>query len=324
MSALFHTEDLSIGYSQDKVLQRQLNLSLKKGMIVSLMGQNGVGKTTFLKTLSKLLPTLSGSIYYDNQSVNDLTAHELSTRLSLVLTEKPSAGNLTVKELIAFGRHPFSNWLGILSKKDWEIVEWALSETQINYIENKRLAELSDGQLQKVMIAKALAQETPIIFLDEPTAHLDLHNKIEIMMLLKKIAAQGKGILISTHDLQISLQLSDEIWLFNFNQPVIAGMPEELILNGSFEQTLFLQAFNYDFKTGLFDSPQPPTQKSFRISGHQEGIYWTERALAKKGLTKSNDIHDPMIEVQADQWILTEASKEISFKTLSDLIKQLT
>ena len=199
MNAL-EVNKLSIGYPDkkgDKVIQSDINLSLKAGQIISLMGQNGVGKTTFIKTISGLLEKLSGEVLYNNIPLAQLSPQQLARELSVVLTEKPYSQNLSVLELIAIGRHPYSSWMGTLTDHDKEVIDWAITETHINYLANKKLYELSDGQLQKVMIARALAQETNIILLDEPAAHLDLYNKIEVMVLLRQIAQSGKAILIS-------------------------------------------------------------------------------------------------------------------------------
>ncbi|MFT6856205.1 MAG: iron complex transport system ATP-binding protein, partial [Cyclobacteriaceae bacterium] len=257
--SLFNTKDLTIGYRQksgNKILQKNLALTINSGEIVSLMGQNGVGKTTFIKTISGLLEPLSGDVFYNGTSLQKISNQDLSKKLSLVLTEKPFSFNMSVLELVALGRHPYSNWIGILSNEDKEVIEWAITETNTNYLADQKLYQLSDGQLQKVMIARALAQQTDLIFLDEPAAHLDLHNKIEVMMLLRKIAKQGKSILISTHDMQISTQLSDKLWLFNFNEPTRIGAPEDLILDGSLEQTLYLKDYGYDMIHGVVNIPQ--------------------------------------------------------------------
>jgi iron complex transport system ATP-binding protein len=318
--SLFSTRHLSIGYSSDKPIQQDINISLEKGQIISLMGQNGVGKTTFLKTIAKLIPGLKGDVYFGESALDQLDAHDLSTKLSLVLTERPSAGNLSVVELVASGRHPFTNWLGRLANEDHAMIEWALAETQINYIADKKLSELSDGQLQKAMIARALAQNTDMIFLDEPTAHLDLHNKIEIMMLLRKIASEGKGILISTHDLQISLQLSDKMWLFNFVDPVTEGIPEDLILNGSIEKTLYLSDFNYDFKTGRFNTGIPSSIKSIAVEGDSENAFWTRHALEKVGFTIDPANGNYSVTITQNEWHLHSGDSKKVFNSIEELL----
>lgn len=322
--SLLRTSELSIGYPQakgmHKVLQENISVSLQGGDIVSLMGQNGVGKTTFIKTISGLLPPLRGEVWYGDQKLKKLSATQLATKLSLVLTERPHAFNLSVMELIAIGRHPYSSWLGTLSKKDQEVIDWAISETHINYIANRKLYELSDGQLQKVMIARALAQETDIILLDEPAAHLDLHNKIEVMMLLRKIAAQGKGILISTHDMQISTQLSDKLWLFNFNAAVQQGTPEDLILDGSLEKALYLTDFGYDMIHGAvaMESSGP----SIKLSGDKDRSFWTSQALKRNGYQLTENANHHLI-VNSTDWLLITQGRQHVFSSIGQLLEYL-
>ena len=320
--SLFSTYNLKIGYryKEEKELQRNINVVLDKGQIVSLIGQNGVGKTTFIKTISGLLPPLHGQIFYGDQEISSISKTILATRFSIVLTERPTSANLTVKEIVALGRHPYSSWLGTLSEKDKDAVRAAIDKTRINYIVDKKLYQLSDGQLQKVMIARALAQETDLIFLDEPTAHLDLHNKIEIMYLLKEIAAEGKGILISTHDLHISTQISDVFWLFNFNEPVLKGTPEDLILDGSIEKTLFLEEYDYDFKTGFSFIK---SDKKINIQGKGDRRFWAEIALRKRGIDVSTEHNEvDLIEVTSDSFILKRKGQQpVKVYSIEELLK---
>jgi iron complex transport system ATP-binding protein len=322
--SFLHTKNLTIGYHQNHPLQRDINLSLGKGEIIALMGQNGVGKTTFLKSISKLIPCLSGEVYYENLPLKTLSLSDLSLRLSIVLTERPAAGNLTVRELVSSGRHPFTNWLGQLTKEDNQVIEWAVSETRINYIVDKKLSQLSDGQLQKVMIARALVQQTDIIFLDEPTAHLDLHNKIEIMLLLQQIAKQGKGILISTHDVQISLQLADKLWLFDFNQPVQVGIPEDMVLHDRLRRALFLDRYDYDFMSGRFSAIKDQRHNKINISGEGKAVYWTSFALEKKGFIITDDKESPHIKADLRQWTYESAQESLTFDSIAQLIEYLT
>lgn len=322
---LLETKSLSVGYTpsegKSKVLQRDISVTIKSGEIISLMGQNGVGKTTFVKTISGLIPRLGGSVYYQNQELADIHPGDLAKKLSVVLTEKPYTQNLSVIELIAIGRHPYSSWLGTLSKKDLEAIDWAISETNINYLANHKVYELSDGQLQKVMIARALAQETDMIILDEPAAHLDLYNKIEVMMLLRDIAKKGKGILISTHDMQISTQLSDKLWLFNFNEPVTAGTPEDLILNGTLEKTLYLQDYGYDMIHGTVKSTAK-TQKTVNLVGPEKEKYWTERALSRNDFAV-NAKSETIITIKGKTWTVQHKKDEIDCNSIKELLDSL-
>ncbi|MBV6646350.1 MAG: ABC transporter ATP-binding protein [Cyclobacteriaceae bacterium] len=278
------TKSLAIGYStgrSTKTLQKELNVTLHSGEVIALMGQNGVGKTTFIKSISKLIPVLDGDAIIGGKSLFSLTSQEVSQKVSLVLTDKPQVGNMSVIELVAIGRHPYSGALGFLKEKDKQVIEWAINKTNINYIANHKIGELSDGQLQKVLIARALTQETDLIILDEPVAHLDLNNKIEVMLLLKEIAQSGKSILISTHDLQISLQIADRLWLFNFNEPMVNGVPEDLIINGAISKTLSLDHHDYDLRHGRLSLQI--TGIPIKVQGEETITFWMEQALRRSG-----------------------------------------
>lgn len=312
--SLISTHELSIGYAGKPVLQSDLNLEVNRGQIISLMGQNGVGKTTFLKTINGLLPAHSGTVNLKDRSLTKLSRLQIAKECALVLTEKPPNQQLSVIDLVAMGRHPYSNWLGILSHEDKTAVEAAIHQTNIDYIAERKIGELSDGQLQKVMIARALAQDTDLIILDEPVAHLDLNNKIEVMRLLRAIAQQGKGILISTHDIQVTTQLSDELWLFGFSEPVQTGLPEDLILNGQLEKTLYLEQHNYDFvHHRLLNEASGPV---LQLKGHQEVIYWTEQALVRAGFQVGES--DIVVECTPYFWAIngSESSEIASIEGL--------
>lgn len=234
------TNNLTVGYRDNKVLIKNISISLEEGKMVGLVGQNGVGKSTMIRTLCGLHPPLSGSVQLNSRSISKYSPKEIAKQISVVLTGRPESLNLSVLDLIALGRFPYLGWLGTLKKEDKEKIEESLSLMEINYIAQKRLFELSDGQLQKVMIARALAQDTKIIILDEPTSHLDLKNKIEVLDLLKKISNSGKAILISTHEIQLTSQVCDEFWCADFNNPLLVGHPEQLSKSGEIHRYLHL------------------------------------------------------------------------------------
>lgn len=313
--SLISTHGLSIGYAGKSVLQSDLNLEVNRGQIISLMGQNGVGKTTFLKTINGLLPAYSGTVKLNDQSLTKLSRLKIAKDCALVLTEKPPNQQLSVIDLVAMGRHPYSNWLGILSNEDKTAVEAAIHQTNVDYIAERKIGELSDGQLQKVMIARALAQGTDLIILDEPVAHLDLNNKIEVMRLLREIAHQGKGILISTHDIQVTTQLSDELWLFGFGEPVHSGLPEDLILSGQLKKTLYLEQHQYDFvHHRLLNKASGPI---IQLKGDQEVSYWTEQALVRAGFQVGES--EMMVQCNENSWEMN--GKE--FPKIASLIEDL-
>ena len=323
---LIHTQSLAIGYIEgrtNKVLQENINLSLSSGEIISLMGQNGVGKTTFIKTLSGLHKGISGSVYYHDRLINEFSKSSLAKQISVVLTEKPFTAHLSVIELIALGRHPYSNWLGRLNTSDKQAIDLAMSQTNKGYIAHKKLYQLSDRQIKNIMLTRTKAQETELSIFDETTAHLDLSNKIEIMILLKSIAGSGKGVLIATHDLQVSLQLSDRLWLFNFNQPVLDGCPEDLILQGAIDQTLFPINNNIDLTTGTIKNLDEH-KGNVLLQGDPTMVHWTAQALQRNGYAVNKDSPTSIIINCLDYfWKLKSKDTSTSFDSIEDLLMHL-
>jgi iron complex transport system ATP-binding protein len=250
---ILRTENLSIGYQKkknDKIIASDINLEIEKGKLVTILGKNGIGKSTLLRTIAKVQNPISGNIFIATKKLKELSEKELSTQLSLVLTERLPESQMTVYELIALGRQPYTNWIDKLSEKDIEKIEIAIQQTEITHLKKNRFYELSDGQLQRVLIARALAQDTEIIILDEPTAHLDLHHTIKIFSLLKKLVTETqKTVIISSHEVNLCIQLADEIILLTENK-FYSGTPEKLIKENAFD-TLFPQElihFNKDLQ----------------------------------------------------------------------------
>lgn len=211
---ILQAENISIGYTDKKstTVAEGLNLSLHKGSFTTLLGVNGIGKSTLLRTLSGIQPPLAGKIIIKDQTICSYNLNQLAQELSLVLTEALPKGNLSVYELVALGRQPYTNWIGRLTEYDNALVKKSMRLTDTTHLGEKKLDELSDGQLQNVLIARALAQDTSIIILDEPTTHLDLPHKAALLRLLKNLAeTQDKCILYSTHDMDLALQMSEEI-----------------------------------------------------------------------------------------------------------------
>lgn len=233
------TENLSVGYQtkqQQTIVVSDINLSIEKGKFIALLGKNGIGKSTLLRTISKVQKPLSGSIKINQKNIEEYSHQELATSLSLVLTERLPESQLTVFELVALGRQPYTNWIDKLTEEDTEKVQWAIHQTEIEHLQHKRFYELSDGQLQRVLIARALAQDTEIIILDEPTAHLDIHHTFKVFSLLQKLVeSTGKTIIISTHEVNLAIQLTDELILLSEGK-IYNGTSSELITQNAFEQ----------------------------------------------------------------------------------------
>lgn len=247
--------DLSIGYLSKKkpiLVADVINFSLKQGELIGLVGANGVGKSTLLRSLVGMQPTLSGGIEINGKQLVSLTSLQLATQLSVVLTEAPASKNLTVQELVTLGRQPYTNWMGALSESDKKQINYALEITDTKKLAHKKCFELSDGQLQRASIARALAQDTPLILLDEPTTHLDLYHRAYILKLLKQLTAEtGKTILFSTHEIDLAIQLSDTIIIMT-ETSVVTDQPCKLITAGNFDALFPKDTIDFDKNTGRF------------------------------------------------------------------------
>jgi iron complex transport system ATP-binding protein len=284
---VLQTQDLRIGYKSKRgskaVVAEDIHTELHAGELICLLGPNGSGKSTLIKTLAGMLPALDGRIALFGDQIAGLTSKEIARRLSTVLTDRVTTGNLTVYTMVAFGRSPYTGWLGTLSPKDEEVVRWAIESTGLREFVHRDVSRLSDGERQKVMIARALAQDTAVILLDEPTAHLDLPNRVEIISLLRKLARDtGKGILMSTHELDLALKAADRIWLMNRDRKLLTGVPEDLVLDGTFERVFEQDSFDFDRATGSFNLHRPQGPR-VSVGGDTVSAFWTVRALEREG-----------------------------------------
>ena len=252
-------KNLTIGYASKKSVKKVsegINASIESGELTCLLGANGAGKSTLLKTLCAFLPKLSGEIFVQDKEISRFTDKEISQIIGVVLTDRNEMHNLTVTELVSMGRSPYTGFWGWLDEDDKKIVNQSIALVKIEELASRMMHTLSDGERQKVMIAKALAQETPVIYLDEPTAFLDFPSKVEIMQLLLRLTREtNKTIFLSTHDLELALQLADKLWLMKKNSGITIGTPEDLSKQG------YLGSF---FKSDGFVFDE--TTRSFRIN----------------------------------------------------------
>jgi len=283
---VIETSNLSIGYllknGRQKVVHESLNLELYPNEVTCLLGLNGAGKSTLLRTLCGFQPPLSGTIRLLGKPLASYSQSNFSLTVGVVLTEKTNAGGITVYELVSLGRHPYTGFFGQLKKRDHEIIEQSLEAVGITHKAGNYVSELSDGERQKAMIAKTLAQECPIILLDEPTAYLDVTSRIETMVLLRKLAIdQQKTILLSTHDLDLAIQMGDRLWLQEKGRPMICGIPEDLILDKSFESFFSKEGIIFDPSTGKLNTERPTTP--IGVEGDFITSYWVGNALIRNG-----------------------------------------
>ncbi len=304
---IIQTHDLQIGYEgrngAAKVVAHQINTALHAGELVCLLGPNGSGKSTLIKTLAGMQPALSGDISLFGTSIHQLSSKDIAQKLSTVLTDPVTIGNLDVFTLVSFGRSPYTGWLGRLRQEDESMVRWAIEATGLQPLARRDISTLSDGEHQKMMIARALAQDTDLILLDEPTAHLDLPNRVEIIRLLRSLAREtNKGFLLSTHELDLALKAGDKAWLLDTNKQLFTGVPEDLVLNGTFESVFQRNSFDFDRATGSFNL-HTHNGHNIGVKGDAVGRFWTQRALKREGL----QIADPG---QADHTIIVQESND--------------
>lgn len=281
---LLQTTHLAVGYGGKTVLD-DLNLTLRAGQFVCFMGPNGIGKSTLIRTLAGLHRPLRGGISFINEE-----------KPAVVLTDRISAAYMTVRQLITFGRYPHLTWNLRLSPSDHQAIDTAISQLKLHRLSERRLHELSDGQLQLAQIARALAQETSLILLDEPTAHLDLNNRLEITLLLRRLAHDsGKAVLMATHELDLALQTADTVWLAGKGTEMLTGPPEDLVLNGSFDDIFKLKGF--DLRTGKV---QHNASRRFTIAVEGEGpaSLWTRSALERCGYKVVITGADQVVQLQ--------------------------
>lgn len=250
------THSLTTGYTTghgNREVTKGLDATLCRGRLVCLLGPNGAGKSTLLRTLAGFQPPLDGEVLIMGKQPGSYTSRELARMLSVVLTEKPRLENMDVEALVGLGRTPYTDFWGRMDKADHEAVDKAIHLTGIEDLRHRQVQTLSDGERQKAMIAKAFAQETPIIFLDEPTAFLDYPSKVEIMILLRTLAHRlDKTIFMSTHDLDIALQISDDIWLIDKKLGVRTGTHRQLSESGDLERYFSRPGIRFDSSDGLF------------------------------------------------------------------------
>ncbi len=235
--SILTTSNLAVGFSNptSRVLLDRINLSLKDGVLVCLLGPNGAGKTTLIRTLIGMHPPVKGVVLLDSDEIRQLSRRELAQRIGVVLTDRVTPAMMTARELVALGRQPYTGWLGTLSQEDEAIIEDVLQSTRTEMLAMRLVSELSDGERQRVFIARALAQQPRLLVLDEPTAFLDLPHRVELMMLLQQLTREDRrAALISTHDLDLALRYADVIWLLDGRGGMMVGSPQELTASGAF------------------------------------------------------------------------------------------
>lgn len=292
--------DLSIGYPDKhntKRVAEHLNASIHSGELTCLLGTNGVGKSTLLRTLSAFQPPLGGTINLLDRPLSTYDDRKLATVIGVVLTEKSDIRNMTVEELVGLGRSPYTGFWGTLKESDRRIVHEAIARVRIEPLTQRMVHTLSDGERQKVMIAKALAQETPIIFLDEPTAFLDFPSKVEVMQLLHNLThTLQKTVFMSTHDLELALQIADKIWLMDRTNGIAIGTPEDLSLEGKLSSFFSRKGITYDTETGFFRI-DTDYRREIHLHGHGSRYAMVRKALQRNGIRADRHVADDSLHI---------------------------
>ena len=329
--ATIQLRNLAIGYkgkNDTKVVASDICTTINGGELTCLLGANGVGKSTLLRTLSAFQPKLEGKIDIMGREIGTYSDKELSRTIGVVLTEKCDVRNMTARELIEMGRSPYTGFWGTLHGEDREIVERSIALVKIENLADRMVHTLSDGERQKVMIAKALAQQTPVIFLDEPTAFLDFPSKVEIMQLLHQLTREtGKTIFLSTHDLELALQIADKIWLMDRQHGIMIGTPEDLALGGHLSGFFARKGIVFDMETGLF-RVENQYSSQVRLVGHGQKYAMVRKALQRNGILANRNVESSVWVDTGDLTtsgfrICREGENVIEVGTSEELLEQV-
>jgi iron complex transport system ATP-binding protein len=322
-------ESLKIGYvtgKTKKILLPPLNACAYEGELIAMIGENGIGKSTLLRTLTGLQNDLGGAVSINGKPLSSYSRLDFAQNIGYISTEPVRVSNMKVYDLVALGRFPHTGWLGKLTKPDQEIIMDSIEKVGMGFFVNRYVTELSDGERQRVMIARVLAQDTNLLVMDEPTAFLDIKSKYEIVHLLHDLSKKrGKTIIFSTHDLNIAVGEADKIWLI-LKDTFREGAPEDLIISGAFDELFKGSLVRFNQKDGSFTF-RKEFRGSINIKGEGISKVWTVKALNRAGFSVSEKPSDTEIEIlpSADgrKWILKRKGTEKQFNSVYDLITWL-
>ena len=319
--------NLSVGY-RNRTILHHLNLSADECELVALIGRNGAGKSTLIRTIARLQPALSGGATIAGKPLDQYTRTELAGLLSFVSTEPVNISHLTVRQLVSFGRFPHTNWIGKLTTEDIALVEEAMHLVGITSLGDRNLYEISDGERQRAMIARTLAQNTKLILLDEPTAFLDMSNKYEVIHLLHHLTrTKRKTILFSTHDLDIAMQEADKLWLMVDNI-LYEGAPEDLVLNHQLARIFEGTELHFDDCKGVFNIRRKDI-RLVSLSGKGKLFFWTKKALERLGFLVREHENDKQMSISVSEtasplWTVNTREEELHFHSIYELSKFLS
>jgi len=321
-------DSLKIGYvsgNQKSVLLPPLTATANTGELVAVIGRNGIGKSTLLRTLTGIQESLGGEVFFAGKDMRDYSRTELAQKVGYISTEIVKVHNMTVHDLVALGRFPHTNWIGKITSTDDEKIMDAIEKTSMLAFRNKFISELSDGERQKAMIARILAQDTDIMVMDEPTAFLDIGSKYEIMNLLHVLSQKSeKTIIFSTHDLHMAISQSDKVWLILDNQ-LLEGAPEDLMIEGAFDHLFESSSVHFNSENGTF-SFRGENRGSLYVEGDGLIKYWTKEAITRAGFSLSDEITKPYIKVNMgnkNKWQFVSLNSVEEFYSIYELVCRL-
>lgn len=320
---------IATGYTLEhgarRIVTRDVNARLIRGEMTCLLGPNGAGKSTLMRTIAGMLPALAGSVLVDGREVREITPRELARKVAVVLTDRPGAAMLSAYGLVALGRQPHTNWFGTLTPGDHAIVRQCLAMVGASELADRMITQLSDGERQKVMVARALAQNTETMVLDEITAFLDLPRRVEVMALLRELAhTTGRAMLLSTHDLDLALRTADRIWLLPRDGPLTTGVPEDLVLSGAFEAAFATEGVEFQAELGAFRI-RSVARGDVRVDGIGLARTWTVRALERSGYRVTDAAGAPTVSVSGERgaytWHLDE-TPATTYESVESLLRR--
>jgi len=321
--------NLEIGFdltAKSNPFYKKISVSAAKGDFIALLGRNGVGKSTLMRTIARLQPPISGDVMISGTPFSKIERVEFSRKLSYIPAEPIHAANMTVYEFVSLARHPYNGWFGVINHSDKEIIHLALEHVNLLSFVNRELDTLSDGERQKAMIAFAFAQDSDIVLMDEPTAFIDLPAKYEVVQLLKELTYKGKTVIFSTHDLHTAIREVDTLWLM-LNDGLIVDSPEDLALNGTLNRLFDGTDIYLDLISGGFLSERKLSKKISLIAENEVHYIWTKRALERLGFLVLSEVNNSNPTVKCTsfdnkcQWVIIQNSTELRFDSISKLCK---
>lgn len=328
---ILHTKDLAVGYG-GSVLIDGIALAVRPGEILTLIGPNGAGKSTILKTITRQLKPLAGAIWLDGRAMTGLPERQLARTMSILMTERVDPERMTCEEVVSAGRYPYTGRLGILSAQDRAQVAAAMELVHVSSLRNREFSQISDGQRQRVMLARAICQEPQVLLLDEPTSYLDVRHKLELLAILKELALQKKvAVVMTLHELDLAQKVSDKILCVRQGRIDRYGTPEEIFSGGYIQQLYDIAQGSYNESFGCLElQAAPGAPQVFVIGGGGQGIT-TYRKLQRMGLPfaagvlHENDLDFPVAQALAAQVISERAFEpigEAAFQAAAALLTQ--